>query len=445
MTIGNFTKDQFIAKLQHYLSSSGPIQSTELLRGRQKQLDTIEEALASPGKNIFICGDRGVGKTSLAHTAAFLHQPSGKEPVKLCCDANTTFFDIIYSLAQTLLANPMSGNSNSTTKFKVGIPGVSYEKQTTNNDGKIPAVTDINSTVLLLKHLSGGQAGKTLVVVDEFDLMKREEDKVNFANLLKQVGDQRINIQFIFCGIGTSLNDLLGAHGSAHRYIQEVKLERLIYGPRFEIIDASSEAFKINIAQRMRTRIAAISDGFPHYIHLVCEKLYWELFRDPQPRSDVSLGHYKKAIRSAIESVQQEIQKAYEKATLKDVGDYEELLWAVANHSDLFQHNDRIYDSYQWIMRERGKESVERSLFTRKLNSLKSLSCGKILVSKKRNWTEFRDTVVRGYVRLQAENKGVELEQDCAPGKETSESSMMIPLRPIRTKPYTSAPPRRRW
>jgi energy-coupling factor transporter ATP-binding protein EcfA2 len=404
-----------------------------LLRGRQKQLDTIEEALASPGKNIFICGDRGVGKTSLAHTAAFIHQPSGKEPVKLCCDANTTFFDIIYSLARTLLANPMSGNSISTTKFKVGIPGVSYEKQTTNDDGKIPAVTDINSTILLLKHLSGGQA------------VKREEDKVNFANLLKQVGDQRINIQFIFCGIGTSLNDLLGAHGSAHRYIQEVKLERLIYGPRFEIIDASSEAFKVNIAQRMRTRIAAISDGFPHYIHLVCEKLYWELFRDPQPCSDVSLDHYKKAIRSAIESVQQEIQKAYEKATLKDVGDYEEILWAVANHSDLFQHNDRIYDSYQWIMGERRKEPVERSLFSRKLNSLKSLSCGKILVSKTRNWTEFRDTVVRGYVRLQAENQSVELEQDCAPAKVTNENSMRIPLRPIRTKPYTSAPPRRKW
>jgi len=291
----------------------------------------------------------------------------------------------------------------------------------------------------LLKHLSDGKQGRTLVVVDEFDLMKKEEDKVNFANLLKQVGDQRINIQFIFCGIGKSLDDLLGAHGSAHRYIQDIELKRLIFDPRYEIIDASAIAFGINIGARMRTRIAAISDGFPHYIHLVCEKLFWELFRDPQPCTNVSLEHYKEAIRSAIEAVQPELRKTYDKATLKDVDDYEEVLWAVANHSDLFQHNDTIYDSYLGIMKERGKGPVERTKFTAKLTSLKSSSFGRILVSKKRNWTEFRETVVRGYVRLRAEDQGVELAQDCTTSTKTSEVWMKQSSKPVPTGLYQGA------
>jgi len=444
MSIGSLSKEEFTAMLPHHLSPSSPIQSIELLMGRQKQMDAIEEALASPGRSIFIYGDRGVGKTSLAQTAAVQHQTSDRNPVIISCDASTTFFRIIQSIAQAIVANPMGGSDALTRKVKVGVPSVmSYEGERKRDDGQISDVTDINSAVLLLKHLTGGYKSKTLVVVDEFDLMKKEEDKVNVANMLKQIGDQRINIQFIFCGIGKSLNELLGAHGSAHRYIQEVKLDRLIYGPRLEIIEASLKAFDINIDVRMKTRIAAISDGFPHYIHLVCEKVCWELFRDPKPCADVSPDHYKKAIRSAIEASQEHLKLAYQKATMKEADDYEEALWAAANHSDLYLRNDEIYCSYQAIMKDRGKEPVDRTKFSAKLNTLKSPSCGRILTSTKRNWTEFQENVVRGYVRLRAEVEGVELAQDCASNRGSEETWMRKMISVARSKPYTSTPPRK--
>ena len=37
--------------------------------------------LQLPGKHIFIYGDRGVGKTSLAQTAAFLQQSADSSPI----------------------------------------------------------------------------------------------------------------------------------------------------------------------------------------------------------------------------------------------------------------------------------------------------------------------------------------------------------------------------
>ena len=445
MTIGSLTKEEFTAMLPYHLSPSSPIQSIELLMGRQKQLDAIEEALASPGRSIFIYGDRGVGKTSLAQTTAVQHQSSDRNPVIISCDASTTFSRIIQSIAQAIVANPMGGSNAKTSKVKLGVPSVvSYEGERKREDGQISDVTDINSAVLLLKHLTDGYKSKTLVVVDEFDLMNKEGDKVNVANMLKQVGDQRINIQFIFCGIGKSLNELLGAHGSAHRYIQEVKLDRLNYGPRLEIIEASLKAFEINIDQRKKTRIAAISDGFPHYIHLVCEKVCWELFRDPEPCTDVSIDHYKKAIHSAIEVSQEHLKLAYQKATMKKADDYEEALWAAANHSDLFLRNDEVYASYRAIMEEREKKPVDRIKFSSKLNTLKSPSCGRILTSPKRNWTEFRENVVRGYVRLRAEAEGVELAQDCVSSRGSEEVWMKKMVSVARSRPYTSTPPRKR-
>lgn len=447
MAIGNLTKDEFVSTLQHYLSPSGPIQSAELLRGRKKQMDTIEEAFAAPGRNVFIYGDRGVGKTSLAQTAAHQHQSSDRDPVIIACDAGTTFATMVQSIANKVLANPLGSNMKSTTKLKAGVPSiVSAERETTSDrGGNAPLITDINSAVLLLKHLSDGRRGETVVLVDEFDLIRNEEDKASIANLLKQVGDQKIDIRFIFCGIGKSLDTLLGAHGSAHRYIQEVKLDPLVFGPRFEIIETSAAAFGVDIDARIKTRIAAVSDGFPHYVHLVCEKVYWEMFRDSQPCPAVTLEHYKNAIRSAIESAELRHRKAYAKATMKEAGDYEEILWAAANHSDLFQNNDVIYESYQKIAESRGKQPLERTVFAKRLSGLKSPSCGRILTSPRQKWTEFQENMIRGYVRLRAEDQGVELAQECAPSRETTETWMRTMETKTRTKPFTSTPPRRKW
>ena len=94
-----------------------------------------------------------------------------------------------------------------------------------------------------------------------------------FADFIKQVGDQSIPITLVFCGVGAALEELLDAHHSCYRYLTSIELERLGYDPRFEIIDAARNALELHVDETTRFRIAAISDGFPHYVHLITEKL----------------------------------------------------------------------------------------------------------------------------------------------------------------------------
>ena len=70
MTIRDFDKERFGEALRSHIRPSNPIDSFEHLVGRDRQLETVEEALTLPGRHIFIYGDRGAGKTSLALTAA---------------------------------------------------------------------------------------------------------------------------------------------------------------------------------------------------------------------------------------------------------------------------------------------------------------------------------------------------------------------------------------
>ena len=86
MAIVGFNRDEFERALRATLSPTTPIRSPEFLRGRHKALEDIRRALVQPGRHIFIYGDRGVVKTSLAQTAAYEHQYASPSPVLLGCD-----------------------------------------------------------------------------------------------------------------------------------------------------------------------------------------------------------------------------------------------------------------------------------------------------------------------------------------------------------------------
>src|SRR5215469_16019118 len=101
--IPNFNDPHGFAHVLHgHLSPTSPIQSQEHLYGRAKQVQQIEQALYAAGRSIFIYGDRGVGKTSLAHTVAYSHQSATNEPVLLACSQNATFSGLMGDVVAAL-------------------------------------------------------------------------------------------------------------------------------------------------------------------------------------------------------------------------------------------------------------------------------------------------------------------------------------------------------
>jgi uncharacterized protein len=71
MSFPKISEDEFRAIIAANLTPSEEIRTPERLFGRDKNLTAINRALNSAGRQIFIYGDRGVGKTSLAVTAAY--------------------------------------------------------------------------------------------------------------------------------------------------------------------------------------------------------------------------------------------------------------------------------------------------------------------------------------------------------------------------------------
>lgn len=414
MNIIDLTDDGFTEILNDCLLPSSPIRREELLRGRTQQLDQIKKALLSPGRNVFIYGDRGVGKTSLAQTAAYLHQSSDSNPVIVACDITSSCFRIVQTVSNKLLGeNPAKAKATFSKKANLGYKFFGAEIQKSLEEGKIPLPSSVDEAINLLHFSASAHSKSPIIVVDEFERITDSMEKQIFGDLIKQISDQSIPAKFIFCGVGSSLEDLLSGHESCYRYLSAVHLDRLKFDPRIEIIEHAALRLGVTISRDYKVRIALISDGFPHYVHLIGSKLFWAVYEDLAHPSDVFAHHFSHAVSESISDVEAHLRKIYEKATQKYNDEYQYILWAVADHPDLKRRSIDIYnDSYVKIMTQLGIIPLDRNKFNTRINTLKKESHAKALKANRQGWYEFTEPVLRGYCRLRAQERNVILDRE---------------------------------
>ncbi len=388
--------------LYEYLTPSHPIQSPEHLWGRTEDLKQAIEALGTPGRNLFVFGDRGVGKTSLAQTAAFQFQSADQEPVLLACDPGITAWLIVRDAVRKLIkANPLEKDKElqKAAETKIGFFGASI--QTKIRLGEVPVPSSLNEAIALLDYGAALHSREPVVLLDEFDRLTQDSDRVLFGDLIKQLGDQRVPVKFVLAGVGKSLDDLLASHQSSYRYLSSIRLERLKMQALIDLIQQTAKALEIEIPMGYLYRISMISDGFPHYAHLIGQKIFLPLIQ--QQRSLVTPADFALSLQNAARDVEPRLLSQYRQATEKYLTDYQEVLWAAAAHPSLRRPAAEIFESYKSVMNFRqDRESITRSKFFARLNKLKTEAHGSILLGSRQGWYEFREPMMRGYCRLRA-------------------------------------------
>jgi hypothetical protein len=92
--------------------------------------------------------------------------------------------------------------------------------------------------------------------------------------------------------------------------------------------------------------------------------------------------------------------------------EWEDLVWATADGEDLIRQSKDIQQSYQSIVERRESPVVfENGKFAEALRKLKADCYGGVLeaVPQRQGWYTYREKMLRGFVRMQAEASGIEL------------------------------------
>jgi len=415
MTIENVSENQFREIIRRHFTPGRAISSSEYLRGREAKLRQIDRAFNSEGKHIFVHGDRGVGKTSLARTAAFIHSSSERAPATIECEKHVTAYQLLRDIAvKCVPAADFANQTNTKKTVKAGFPLLSGEVVEEVRRGHIPELKSINDALSVIGYLASINAKKPVIVIDEFDVIADDVTRHTFASFIKHVSDQEVGIRFIVCGIGDSLDEMIGAHQSTGRYLMPIPLERLPHDARWEIISSAASEMGVVIDDNSLIRTGQVSDGFPYYVHLIGEKLFWALSDDDEPVKQSSPDHFEVALREASTEAEPSLKNAYERATQKYTNDYQQVLWAVADDSSMRRQVKDIYDSYKRLMDRhyRDKEVMDLTKFYNRMNALKTERHGSIIRTTGAGWFEFRENRLRGYVRLVAQRHGVDLEPE---------------------------------
>jgi len=292
MSIEGYDKTKFKEQLNQYLFASGPVRDFSHLFGRSKEMALIEEALSAEGRHVFIYGDRGVGKTSLAAAAANLYQSSDNSHIQIGCGPDTKFYKTIEDLVDRIIKRA-SGKRNYdvANTFSVKFYKVQWKNKTI--DVSIPAVDSMYTAVEAVEAVAPYHSETPIIVIDEFDQIDSEEERRLFSNYLKDLGDRGVNIKLIFTGVAQSLAKLLGDHKSSFRQLHTIELERLYWTPREEIVKEAVDSFGLTIDREIVHSIANISNGFPYYVHLLTEKLLWCAFEAEENTKHIDKNIFK--------------------------------------------------------------------------------------------------------------------------------------------------------
>ena len=388
MPIRGVDEQELRAVLKAHLTPSKEVDSPERLLGRETELRRIERALNSEGRNIFIFGDRGVGKTSVAVTAANLNNSSSGEPIYIPCGQGSSFGQVMQAIGNAVVPTAERMRP-SRTKIagNVGYAGAAigggFEHEVSNT---LPKPSTITDALDILSFVASKRSGRTIIVIDEFDRICSEDDKVLFAELVKNLPPRNLDVRLILCGIGQSVEDILGAHLSSGRYLEPLELDKLHLNFLWDIIQGAADGLEVEIPREMLVRISIISDGFPHFVHLIGECLFWAMHDSPDEVVCAGREHYEEATRQALKRTEPALRKAYQKATekIKNQLEYEETLWALADRTETRRQLKSIYEtSYKRIIAQRKlvrREPMDREKLNARLLTLRSDAHGAIVL-----------------------------------------------------------------
>lgn len=336
-----------------------------------EQVGDVVTAVAQRGQHVVLYGERGVGKTSLANVLPDIFRDDDRHLVsaRINCTTSDTFADLWRRVFREL--------------------GVS------NADNRSLSPEDVRFALQTWGRPS-------LIVIDELDRLEDDEALSLLADTTTTLSDHSTPTTLVLVGVAASIDELIGDHRSVERALVQVQMPRMSASELTEIIDKGCKRLDLLIADAARTRIAQLSEGLPHYAHLLGLHAAQRAIMDD--RELIRPGDVATAIDVAVQKAQHSILNAYGVATRSPRKDslFGQVLLACA----LARKDELGYFTPGAVRRPMSQimgRPYEIAAFTRHLNEFSEPGRGEILMKEgqPRKWVyRFANPLVQPFVIL---------------------------------------------
>lgn len=415
--ISQHDRKEFVDLLNYFIHPSEEISIPDQLKGRDSPLNQLRDVFETNGLNAFIWGIRGVGKTSLVHTACEKFNDTVQIAAAVSCQKDSSSEELLNDIFRRVVHSGKVKIKDRSIAAKVSLLGASVEGKL--SDGfqasvKIESVNHASDFLNTILPTDSATGRSWVIIIDEFDQLENKKTIDFFTLLAKQISVDKLSVKFVFCGVASNLNDLVGSHESVDRYIKSIELRPLLDGHIMDIANYISSNFALTLMRGQQTRIAQISCGYPHFAHVIMKEILRVAYDAKFNGSQILPEHFKEGVQNASKGAAIRLQNAYEAATRKGTDKYIEVLWAAADGQLLDKQFKNIREDYLRIMANRGGRNVisDEQNLRNHLNSLCADSHGSVMRRGKVGWYRFTDPMFRSYVRMIAHNDDIDLGEE---------------------------------
>jgi hypothetical protein len=403
----------YLARCDQAFRPFAPINLPDFFKGRQQDVERLRGELRTPGRQVAIYGERGVGKTSLAVLAYFFARISDEATYLVRCQSehtyDTIFGDLLLQAGIAFMPEITERESARRGALQIGGASPSIGRRTRTSERAISAASRIGPA-LLLHHLAEREG---LLIIDEYDRVEDEATHTRLAETLKHFSDSASSTKIIVVGVAETLSGLVGEHESLTRCLAQLQLDRMRDDELAEIVTTGEERVSVTFQETVRRKVIALSDHFPFYTHLLCKYSAEEagkvLQDNPRAKVVVAEPEYRKALRKAIKTGEASLRDAYQDAVItvkRKTEMFRNVLWAVAYAESREVQVQEIAENIGLLIGEKPK-IVSLSNYLGRLISAKKKE---ILVRVRQGYYKFANPLMRAYIRLILEEHNIDLE-----------------------------------
>jgi Cdc6-like AAA superfamily ATPase len=281
----------------HLFTPSTPIAGAEFFSGRKKEIGQLFEAIAERGRHAIVYGERGVGKTSLCQVVPLMLPRAIRRVchIRKAADPSDNFTSIWRKVFRDIrIATETNG------------------RESTINVGDQYAAREITPDDVLRELANFNQNDVPIIVVDEFNEITEPATSLLMANTIKALSDEGVNATVVIVGVADNVNELIAGHESISRCCEEILMPRMRQEELRHVIETRVANLAMEIEGNAKWKIINLSKGLPTFVHgLGKYSCYAAIDRR---RMTIAEGDTDRAIDTLLESSQQSLKQAFEKA-----------------------------------------------------------------------------------------------------------------------------------
>lgn len=272
--------------LRDALGASQPVTSRESFAGRHDALSRLISAVEQQRVHVVIYGERGIGKTSLAHVFAETAREARYLVLYSSCGTEARFEPMFRAFAAKI---PML--------YHVSVSPTSAEVEKREfldsklGDGPVGPreISDLFAEVV---------GTRVVIILDEYDRVRDTEFRRDVAELIKNLSDRAARVQLVLTGVAQNLDELIGYAPSIGRNIIGLPMRPMSSAEVRQLLALGERAGEIEYSDEAAKMVETIADGSPYIVRLLAHRAGMAAL--DQRRGLVTADHAKLAIERVL-------------------------------------------------------------------------------------------------------------------------------------------------